>query len=342
MQDRRTPTASERVDPDAGESLRVAAWSAFEAGDFAAAASAFGNLGSLRPLAESELRALVETLSELRRPEDATAAIETWLDAEVDIPMARRVAWADELFARSTAFAARDEVAANGLVLLELAAESGDESVWQRLAAGGRLRAVEEAMTSAAELLDALEQESYAPAATGIDAAATARIEELGHQHASDPVFARNAERLLHATGARAAAYRLERARRAATRHSPPKTAAQPAARRPLAGRLVVVAGGHAALRGRIRRDLLDAGAVDVREIPSAKEASRILRDVQAVMTGADLAVVLARQIAHSTSNQVRIAAIRLGVPVVVAETSGVIGVRRAIERHFQERGRPG
>jgi hypothetical protein len=81
------------------------------------------------------------------------------------------------------------------------------------------------------------------------------------------------------------------------------------------------------------RRDLATIGVGEVREIPPAWEATRDGRAVQATLAGSDLVVVVTRQIAHATADQVRTAAARSGIPVVEAETAGVTAIRRAVER---------
>jgi len=93
------------------------------------------------------------------------------------------------------------------------------------------------------------------------------------------------------------------------------------------------LAGGHPALRATIERDLLRWGAAEVRAIPSLKEASRSARSVRATVGGTDVVVLLVRQLAHSTESQVRRAAAMTGVPVVVADSAGISGVRRALTR---------
>jgi hypothetical protein len=99
-----------------------------------------------------------------------------------------------------------------------------------------------------------------------------------------------------------------------------------------VAGLTVALAGGYPALRSAIERDLLRSGARAVRQLPSAKEANRAGRDVKATIAGCDVVVVLVRQLAHSTDAQIRRAAAQSGVSVVVAESSGIGGVQRALE----------
>lgn len=177
--------------------------------------------------------------------------------------------------------------------------------------------------------LDLLEQFTYAPPDTGLPASAAAEITAIGHRFAHDSPLARLAERLLHGAGHREAAYGVERARRAAgieSAASPP-----PAPERDeFSGVIVLIAGGHPPLRRMVTVDLTRSGALGVREIPSKWEAVRTGRSVRERMAGSDLAVLIGRQIAHSTADQVRAAAAKLGVPVVRAETAGVSSIRRA------------
>ncbi|MCC6790083.1 MAG: DUF2325 domain-containing protein, partial [Thermomicrobiales bacterium] len=85
-------------------------------------------------------------------------------------------------------------------------------------------------------------------------------------------------------------------------------------------------------------RALARSGVARVEVIPSATEGIRSGRDVQGLVSGVDLVVMLVRQVAHSTSEQVKRAARRADVPVAIAETAGIAGVRRAIARWLAER----
>jgi len=180
-----------------------------------------------------------------------------------------------------------------------------------------------------ARRLDLLEQFTYAPPETGLPGSAAAEITAIGHRFAHDSALARLAERLLHGAGHREAAYGVERARRAAG--IDPATTQDPAAdRAEFNGVIVLIAGGHPPLRRMVAIDLTRSGARGVREIPSKWEAVRTGRSVRDRMAGSDLAILIGRQIAHSTADQVRTAAAKLGVPVVRAETAGVSSIRRA------------
>jgi hypothetical protein len=164
---------------------------------------------------------------------------------------------------------------------------------------------------------------------------AIARIEDYGHRNSADYELSRAAERILHATGATDAAYRVEASRQAADRNIH-AVGRSPGPRRiaNVAGLTVSLAGGHPALRAMARRDLIGAGVRDVKEIPPTWEATKDERAVQATMAGSDLAIIITRQISHSTSDQVRKAAARLGLPVVNADSASVSAIRRSVERH--------
>jgi hypothetical protein len=95
----------------------------------------------------------------------------------------------------------------------------------------------------------------------------------------------------------------------------------------------VTIAGGHPALRSLARRDLRAIGVTDVREIPPAWEATRHRRAVEATLSGSDLVVVIASQIAHSTFDQIRAAAARLDVAVVTTQSASVAAIRRVVDR---------
>lgn len=210
------------------------------------------------------------------------------------------------------------------LDLLTAAATAGD---WSGVL--DRRDDLETVFATPAGRLDLLEQYTYAPPESGLPASAAAEIEALGHRFAMDTTLARAAERLLHGLGSSDAAYGVERARREATgpgRLYPARTD-DPG---DFDGVTVLIAGGHPPLRRMVSADLTRSGAAGVREVPSKWEAVRARRSVRDRMAGSDFAVLIGRQLAHSTADQVRSAAAKLGIPVVRAETAGVGSVRRA------------
>jgi hypothetical protein len=222
--------------------------------------------------------------------------------------------------------AAPEVMADAALVLLETAAMSGLEA-WRQLLFDAGLAEIERRLIAPESLLAGLEQELLAPIETGLPSRAVAMIEALGYREAS---VAREAERLLHAAGEPEAAYRIEHVRepsRQVERRLKVVSSTPPLA--------VAVAGGHPRLRAMIRRDLRQHR---VREIPSRQEASLVGRDVAAKLAGADLAVVIARQIAHSTSDQVIAAAEKQGVPVAFARSASLAAVRDEVDRFARER----
>lgn len=326
--------------PDASEwkLLRQEAWRTFDAGDFAGAAAAFHRLSDLGMIGELELQALVEILVDQGK---IAKAVEALMREMGRCQGAGRsvVPWATSLFDLQIELGnepkARHDAA---LRLLEALAVTGDADAWNATLTERRLVEIELSFQTPLEMLEALEQEAYAPSVTGFPERARAKIEEIGHVHAAEPGTARAVEHLLHALGHADAAYRIERARRAAVRRvTAPSDGVPVQAAVDLTGLSVVIAGGHAALRSIIERDLTKAGVARVRGIPSATEANRVGREVQSVIAGGDVVVLLVRQLAHSTSDQVRRAAARAGVPVVTADSAGISGVRRAIERFVIE-----
>jgi hypothetical protein len=54
-------------------------------------------------------------------------------------------------------------------------------------------------------------------------------------------------------------------------------------------------------------------------------------RDILRLLNGCDLALMLVRQITHSTSDQVRKAADRLGVPVVFSNAASAVAIERQL-----------
>ncbi len=312
------------------------AWSRFESGDFAGAVRDFSDIVDTLAIQSSEFGVLVELLTD--RGDFAVAAdlIQQKLDT---VPLretgeqSARIDWQVErlrLLARAGERAIAFRV---GLDVLEDIASVESADLWQRAQSEGWIGEVEALAATPHDLLGALEFQALAPEATGIPVAIVQRVEEIGHSNATDATLAREAETLLHALGATSAAYRVERSKRLA-RDAHARSGAKSTNRdRPVLGLSIVVAGGHPALRALIAKSLMKDGAKSVRAVPSAKEASRVGRDVQAILAGSDVAIILARQIAHSTSDQVRTAASKLGIPVLTAESSGSAGVRRAIER---------
>jgi hypothetical protein len=329
---------AERPDPTELKQLRRGAWRMFDAGDFAGAAADFNRLCDLGVIGELELQALVEILVDRGEPGRAIEALRREIkrrqgDGASIVPLAT------SLFDLQVEFGtdpeARHEAA---LQVLEALAAAVDADIWMTTLSERRLTEIERSFRTPVEMLEALEQKAFAPNVTGLPDRARAKIEEIGHLHVGDPETARAVERLLHALGDPEAAYRIERARRSTLQRAtaPSRTVSVQTAV-DLTGLSVVIAGGHAALRSMIERDLTKAGVARVRGIPSATEANRAGREVQSVITGGDVVVLLVRQLAHSTSDQVRRAAARAGVPVVTADSAGISGVRRAIERFVIE-----
>jgi hypothetical protein len=320
--------------------MRQTAWDHFNRGEFEAAASVLLALSNEGELEIADLHALVEILFDRHEWLEGIAAIDRALEKWQTTSEAEpRIPWLTlqfDLVTRNTPDAGERRVRA--MHLLEALAGSNDAGVWGAVVSGERLVAIESSFEIPLDRLEAYEQEAYAPGETRLPERAKSMIEEIGLVHSGDTGVARAAERLLHAIGETEAAYRVEHARRASVKSVP---IVGPAAIEPvftLRDMVIVLAGGHPALRSMIERDLIHSGAAEVRSVPSATEAIRSGRNVQALLAGADLVVLLVRQLAHSTSDQVRRAAGKTGVPVVIAETAGLSGVRRAIERFVRER----
>lgn len=317
-----------------GESLVASARRRFEVGDFPGAIHDFRRSVDTLPLQSVEFRMLIEMLTDRGDFAEASEFIGQKLASiqisDMDVVL-ELLSWRVERFRLlwragpgSLAFTA-------GLELLEDVAAFESTDLWRTALVNNWIDDVEAMAVSPHEMLSALEFQALAPADSGIPAKIVQRVEEIGHSNATDPMLAREVEVLLHALGHSSAAYRVERSKRVAreTRIRPPANPKQ----RPVQGLSIVVAGGHPALRSLIAKSLMKEGAKTVAEIPSAKEASRVGRDVRAILTGSDVAIILVRQIAHSTSDQVRTAAAKLGIPVLTAESSGTSGVRRALQR---------
>ncbi|CAN5633683.1 hypothetical protein BH24CHL4_BH24CHL4_12320 [soil metagenome] len=185
--------------------------------------------------------------------------------------------------------------------------------------------------------LEIAEQLLYAPVTTGWPATALQRIEAIGSSAQGDTELARAAERLLHDFGEPEAAYRVERIRRSwkqERKRRPVREGSRK--RRPLHGVTVAIGGGHPGLRANVGRQVDQLGGA-VREIPSRFEAVRRDKDVVDILRGADIAVVIIPQIAHSTSDQIKRAAAKLSVPVISAPSASAPSIVALIMQWYDE-----
>ena len=200
---------------------------------------------------------------------------------------------------------------------------------WEAIRSSSRLDEIERLALASENAIELLELLAYAPDA-GLRAFALSQIESSGMRALDSGSDSRTYERLLHAIGASADAYRLESARK---RRMPddsdekPGPAAEPT--KP-AFRVVAIAGGHAQLRG-TAAVLLHRHGVGTVQIPSSLEAVRRERDIVHLLQGCDLAVLLVRQITHSTSDQVRKAAERLNVPTAFSNALSAVAIERQL-----------
>ena len=213
------------------------------------------------------------------------------------------------------------------------AATMAGESGWQLVQEADRRARLDEALAAPDAQIDFLEQEALAPDSTGLPATVPGRTLAFGRLMAlrGELSVVRDAERLLHVLREPELAYLLESDRK---RHGGGFASGRPV-RRPafqLVPRLtVVLAGGHPPLRRMARRELDELDLANVREFPSAWEGNRQGRHARDTVGGSDLAVVIWRQIAHSTSDQISTAARALSVPVVRADTPTISAIRRAV-----------
>jgi hypothetical protein len=336
--DSRWSDASLREAPEslAIDELRAEARRQFDAGDFLAATNALRRVEAQSLLHDADLELLVELLCDSADEEAALEVLERdWERRRAeDLRVSPRIA---AIRFDLTVRLGRDETTRSDVAinLLSELVEAGDESIWNAIFTATRRAAIEGAFGDPFELLDVLAYEALAPESTGISTRAQARIEEIGLL-AESPEIARSAEVVLHSLGAQQAAYRVERARKR-KRSASNRRVAEPEAP-PFRGLTIGVAGGHPAIRATIERFLLSSSAGEVRFIPSAKEATRSGRDIRATVSGCDVVVLLVRQLAHSTEAQIKRAGEQAGVPIVVAESSGIGGVQRALEE-FAVRG---
>lgn len=182
--------------------------------------------------------------------------------------------------------------------------------------------------------LELIELLTYAPD-PGVHDAAVSQLEGIGMHRLLSGHDVRSIERLLHAAGASDAAYRLEATRKQRLQQLYPIAPKRPLERPAIPYRVIAIAGGHTQLRMSAAA-VLEPYGVTVVSIPSSQEAVRRERGILQALQGCDLVVLLVRQITHSTSDQVRRAAERLGVPVMFSNAASAV----AIERQLLERGR--
>jgi hypothetical protein len=219
------------------------------------------------------------------------------------------------------------------LGLLNGAVQAG-EPAWEAIRISSRLDDVERLASGGGSGIELLELLAYSPAA-GMRAYAVSQIESAGLRALDAGGDSRTFERLLHAIGASADAYRLESARKQRMASNPGDDEGAGADPPAPDFRVIGIVGGHAQLRGTAAR-LLERHGVETVSIPSSLEAVRRERDIVHLLQGCDLAMLLVRQITHSTSDQVRKAAEKLGIPVIFSNALSAV----AIERQLFERDR--
>lgn len=214
------------------------------------------------------------------------------------------------------------------LGMLAAAPEAGP-GAWSAIQSPGRVETIERLVGGGEGSLELLELMAYSPD-EGTRGLAITRVESLGLGLLDSGGDTRPLERLLHGVGATEHAYRLEHRRKQQerpVRNEPPAISGRSDASDL---RRIALAGGHQQMRTATARMLGRTGIVVV-EIPSSRESVRRERDVVGLLQGCDLAIVLVRQITHSTSDQVRRAAERLGVPLVFSNALSAVAVDRQL-----------
>lgn len=206
-----------------------------------------------------------------------------------------------------------------------------DEHAWNSLLQSSRIEDLRQLAGEPDIGIEIAELLTYAPD-EGIRDFAVSELEGAGMRQLASGDDSRSIERLLHAAGARDAAYRLEAARKRSAAAEPPPAGDRPS-RSTIPYRTIAIAGGHAQLRGNAA-SVLDRYGVTVVSIPSSQEAVRRERDILHLLNGCDLVMLLVRQITHSTSDQVRKAAERLGVPVLFSNAASAVAIERQLLEH--------
>jgi hypothetical protein len=284
-----------------------------------------------------EIESAAVTLFESGKVDLAIQTLSTYLDQDSpNLDPRARTSLTRLLFELSVQ--ANDLAIRQDAALLWIGAIAGDrDEAWLPILDPSTRSLLDASFPEPRDQLEWIEMLASAPTATGLRVQAFSLIEEFGHRHAADPTLARDAERLLHALGTPEAAYRVEQSRRSLEPKSG-KTTRKPHADDDLRlnGWIIGIAGGHPAMRQLIRNDLIRAGAKEVREIPPRWEASRSGREITALLSGVDVAVLIGRHIAHSTVDQVKRGAEQTGVPVITSLTASASSVRRALAIHDQ------
>lgn len=212
--------------------------------------------------------------------------------------------------------------------LLNAAAEAG-EPAWTAIRESSRLGEVESLTLAAEAEFSLLELLAYSTD-SGMRSFALSRIEAVGMRELDREGDSRVCERLLHAVGATQEAYRLESDRKARRPELATDVSHVNSHAADMSFRTVAIAGGHAQLRV-TAATLLQRYGIDVVAIPSSREAVRRERDIVQLLQRCDLAILLVRQITHSTSDQVRKSAERIGLPVLFSNAQSAVSVERQI-----------
>ncbi len=329
------PTNSHDANPSSAR-LESEAAAAFEAGDFKTSLRAYQRLldsGAARP---DQIETLATLFLETGEPLAAIQAIDRFVDQQAgEIDVRDNTLLARMRFNAACQLGDPEAQLGAAREWLEAMIDEGDKAWSSVLDPGGR-DSLEGVFIQPQDQLDWFEYLAHAPRESGLPEQALALIEDFGISHGNDPAVAREAERLLHALGASEAAYRVERNRRTL---SPKAKSTQSTAGKEstlnITGWVIAIAGGHPAMRKLIETDLLRAGAKEVREIPPRWEASRSGRDINRLLAGADIAVLIGRHIAHSTVDQIKRGAALSGVPVITSLTASTTGLRRALTVHL-------
>lgn len=314
-----SPAAS--TDPGAE---RLAA--AIDASDFAVARALILDRLTSGAIAELDAAAIDLLADTWPDPDPIRTALLTALDGDLDgIAPLDCLSLAGSLLTLTANSGNRDDDSRDAALLLLSLVSAQGASGWTWLIERDLLPAIDRSVGSSIERIAFLELLTDAPADTGLRATAIVQLEALGFANLASPRRVREIEIALHAAGASDAAYRLEAASESGDHR--PRHAVR---RDPLAGHSIVLAGGSSALRRRAERALRGLGASAVRAIPSSNEATRSGREIDAVVAGCDLAILVVRFLTHSTSDQVRAAAQRAGIPTVIAGTPTVSSICRA------------
>jgi hypothetical protein len=233
-------------------------------------------------------------------------------------------------------------LAAAAVEALEAAAgNERNEAGWRHLEDPDRRAAILAAAGSDPDAIaDALEHLAFAPRHAGLQADAARFAEQAAYAHGTNRAVVRAAEVLLYAiardggpeaTAARDAARRLEAMRKTVSGTTTRTPAPAPRIAPDISGAIIVLVGGHDGLRAAIRTSLAPRNPRELRDLPPTWEG-QLGGGPESAIRGADLAVLIIRQLDHSTGDAAEAAAREFGIPLRRARSASTAAIIATID----------